>query len=117
MSISGTSLTPGVYEVDVATDVISAVITCPLDPAVPPYAKDCQTTNTSIRGQQAYSAPVFGKLYISILGEPKWVEIKVRRAGQPIGAHAFSPTYTTANPNGPDCPPTCRVAKSEEHTL
>lgn len=48
---------------------------------------------------------------IAIEGSPAAVEITVKRAGKKIGAAKLTPAYKTLQPNGPDCPPTCKSGK------
>lgn len=48
---------------------------------------------------------------VTILGkEPKAVNVTVSRAGASVGQDSYTPVFSTSQPNGADCEPTCRTA-------
>ncbi|EYF06739.1 Hypothetical protein CAP_1436 [Chondromyces apiculatus DSM 436] len=48
---------------------------------------------------------------------PASVAVSVHREGVLLGEGSYSPNYTTSQPNGPDCEPTCKNAPSAELSL
>jgi hypothetical protein len=44
-------------------------------------------------------------------GRPVSLTVRVTQAGGELAQHTFSPQYATIQPNGPDCDPTCHVAR------
>ncbi len=106
---------PGIYEIDITTDSFANTLTCTIPSAgtVP----CCEASTGTTTGCPVAWGSVVARIDVSIPGEPKTVSVNVRRDGTVIGSHQFSPSYTTRNPNGSDCPPKCRVAKAESFTL
>jgi hypothetical protein len=47
---------------------------------------------------------------IEILSQPGSLEVDVARDGTTIAQGAFTPSYRSVSPNGPNCGPTCRQA-------
>jgi hypothetical protein len=45
---------------------------------------------------------------------PATVDVAVRQADRSLGTAHFTPVYTTGQPNGSDCEPTCRQANRAE---
>jgi hypothetical protein len=41
---------------------------------------------------------------------PTTIQVKVSHEGNLLGEGTFTPTYTTARPNGPSCEPECKGA-------
>jgi hypothetical protein len=48
---------------------------------------------------------------------PASVTVRVVQDERELGKGSFSPSYVTAQPNGPDCPPVCHTATTETLTL
>jgi hypothetical protein len=44
------------------------------------------------------------------MSAPAQVDVIVRRDGRQVASGSFAPAYTTSQPNGPGCEPTCRQA-------
>lgn len=43
---------------------------------------------------------------------PASIQVDVAQDGKDLGTGTFKPTYTTSQPNGPDCEPVCKSAPS-----
>jgi hypothetical protein len=105
---------PGRYQVDVTSDGVSGSceVTLPLAP--------CETPSSTCTGQRSWSLGESGCALptsqhslsgISFSGTtPAKVDVTVSRDGRQLASQSFTPSYTTSQPNGPDCEPTCRTA-------
>ena len=106
--------TPGTYTITVTADGTTGtcVVTLPLAP--------CETSSSSCSGirdwsaiesgcalppnQHAISGIVFGRT------TPATIDVVVSQDGRQLAEGTFTPSYRTSQPNGPDCPDTCRGA-------
>ena len=43
---------------------------------------------------------------------PAQIDVEVSKAGTVLGSDSFQPAYTTSQPNGPDCEPTCKQTQA-----
>ena len=72
---------------------------------------DDETCNAAYGiGPTSPSPEAVGIVYPLLTGE---IEIVVSRDGVEIERLQTTPVYETVQPNGPDCDPVCRVARTE----
>lgn len=48
---------------------------------------------------------------------PASIQVDVAQDGKELGTGTFTPTYTTSQPNGPDCEPVCKSAPTVAMSL
>lgn len=107
----------GAYEIAVEADGKRATcrVSLPLPACDKGPAVQCKGDVEVMIGEKGCALPPdqhgFGPL--NFKGAAANVKVSVKRAGKEVGAGTFSPTYRTVQPNGPNCPPTCKQARDK----
>jgi hypothetical protein len=103
----------GSYHVGITAD--GEDITCTATIPLPKETGGANTTcaSSSVRlGLSGSMLPVAAQSISDIVFStyPAKVTIVITRDGKPFASTTLTPAYTTSQPNGPECEPTCRGA-------
>jgi hypothetical protein len=82
----------------------------PLQIAVQPMMKCTNTGTAQYPVQTCTPVPGTGTEQITLMGKPATVRLTQTSDGTTWLDQTVTPAYTTTQPNGPDCPPTCSQA-------
>jgi hypothetical protein len=110
----GGSWGPGRYQIEVTADGASGAceVTLPLAPCGGP-SSTCIGQRSWLLGESGCALPSDQHAISGItfsMSAPAQVDVIVRRDGRQVASGSFAPAYTTSQPNGPGCEPTCRQA-------
>jgi hypothetical protein len=104
------TLAPGKYLISVDADGKKA--SCPLEVAGKEMKTDGCTGDVEVKLALPGSVPVGGAeggFSLLFTSAPASVKVTVTSAAKKkVADQAFTPTYKTLQPNGPDCSPTCK---------
>ena len=100
----------GKYTLDVVADGTMTTCTATL-PLTSTSTADCTRAGVQL-GLSGSALPAAQQSLSDVLiaGTPMSVKITVSRDGAQLVTKDFTPTYTTSQPNGPECEPTCSSA-------
>ena len=103
----------GTYQVELITDgrVVHCSATIPLPKGDPGQTCDASDVRLGLSGSEL---PVSSQSLSEIMfleTQPKVVQVTIGRDSTQLATQTFTPSYRTAQPNGPGCEPTCRYAQ------
>ncbi|AKT36751.1 hypothetical protein [Chondromyces crocatus] len=111
---------PGEYRIRVVTEdrSVDCTTSLPLSCNAPsPCPADANVQLLLVGCNLAPSEHYLGGVEFAQGATPASVTVSVFHDEQLLGEGSYRPTYTTSNPNGPDCEPTCRTSPPERIEL
>lgn len=100
----------GKYTIDVVSDGVTTTCTATL-PLTSTSTAECTRPGVQLGLSGSMLPPEQQSLSdLTVAASPMAVTITVSRDGAQLVTKDFTPTYTTSQPNGPDCEPTCTSA-------
>lgn len=110
VTLSASSWKAGKYDVVVVADGVTTTCSASL-PLTSTSTADCTGPGVQL-GLSGSMLPAAQQSLseIALTATPKSVKITVSRDGAELATKSFTPAYTTARPNGPDCEPVCTSA-------